>query len=168
MTKTWSDFDDDDFSVVVKDVSSGLPIKTVSQSKTPSIRLVNTANLYTRSLVRVYIEKFGMNVMDVRMVGMLAREPDSTVTVLAEMLGVDKAAVSRSVMRLEEDGHATGTGKSRKGKVWRLTRSGYDLHSRVYPVLIERQKKLLKGMSAQDVQQFNAYLEIIRSNLEAQ
>lgn len=168
MTGNWAGFDDDDFSVVVEDVFSSVAIKTFSQSKTPSIRLVSTANFYTRSLVRAYLEQFGMNVMDVRMVLMLARAPDSTVTVSAEMLGVDKAAVSRSVARLEESGHATGSGKSRKGKVWRLTPSGYELHSRIYPALIERQKKLLKGMTPEDVQQFNAYLEIIRSNLEAQ
>ncbi|WP_323795203.1 MarR family winged helix-turn-helix transcriptional regulator [Nisaea sp.] len=159
------DLPDSLFLVAVEDMAGGEAQVTLSFSRSPTVLLTFAANRFTRSAARYYREHFGIGAMDWRMLVMLTREPGSSVSHAARIIGIDKAAVSRCLRRLEKDGLAApGDGVRRRD--WFLTPEGHALHAKVLEVALERQRMLLAGLSEKDVQRFNRYLSQFLENLE--
>lgn len=151
------------------DAGSPMPAgPTLSFSRTPTVLLTFAANRFTRSASRVYQDRFGIGAMDWRMLVMLMREPGSSVSHASRTIGIDKAAVSRSLQRLEKRGLATPTevdGDERR-KDWGLTPEGRALHDQILDLALDRQKALLDGFSRADVTAFTAYLSRFLENLD--
>lgn len=151
--------------------ASGTPVPagpTLSFSRTPTVLLTFAANRFTRSASRVYQDRFGIGAMDWRMLVMLMREPGSSVSHASRTIGIDKAAVSRSLQRLEKRGLATPevVGGDERRKDWRLTPAGRALHDRVLELALVRQKALLNGFSREEIAAFTGYLSRFLENLE--
>jgi len=143
--------------------------QTLEFDKNPTVLLVFAANRFTRNAARVYQDKYGIGAMDWRMLVMLTKEPNIPVARASRVIGIDKAAVSRSLGRLYEKQLALPTipeGDARR-KIWKLSSEGVMLHSEILKDALGRQQKILKNFSDRDVVQFNDYLQRLLDNLEA-
>ncbi|MDA7965921.1 MarR family winged helix-turn-helix transcriptional regulator [Ruegeria sp.] len=163
MTQDISELPDDMFLV---DTDEGGT--TLSFSRSPTVLLTFAANRFTRNAAKYYQDRFGIGAMDWRMLVMLTRSPGCSVALASKTIGIDKAAVSRSLARLEASGlaEASCASSDERRKSWRLTENGRVLHDRILGVALARQKKLLNGFSPQDVEQFTAMLGAFLNNLE--
>lgn len=142
---------------------------TLSLSNSPVVLVTFAGNRLTRDATRAYQAEFGIGVMDWRMLVMMTRSPGCSVAQAARLTGIDKAAVSRSLQRLESNGLAQSialAGDERR-KSWSLTPSGQDLHSKILPRALERQNDLLKGFSQDEIAHFTDYLRRFLANTEA-
>lgn len=159
---------DDLFLVRVQDAESGKTSETLSFSRSPTVLINFAANRFTRETSRIYQSEFGLSVMDWRMIVMLMREPGATAARASETIGIDKAAVSRSIRRLS-DSELIYSGKSyRNGRShgWHLTDKGETLHAAGLKRALERQKSLLEGFSAEEVTVLCDLLQRFLANLE--
>ncbi|OIQ37553.1 MAG: transcriptional regulator [Roseobacter sp. MedPE-SW] len=142
---------------------------TLSLRNSPVVLVTFAGNRLTREATRAYQAEFGIGVMDWRMLVMLTRSPGCSVAQAARLTGIDKAAVSRSLQRLESNGMAQSEvmGGDERRKSWSLTPSGRDLHSKILPRALERQNDLLKGFSQDEIAHFTGYLRRFLANTEA-
>jgi len=141
--------------------------QTLEFDRNPTVLLVFAANRFTRSAARFYQDQFGIGAMDWRMLVMLTKEPDIPVARASKVIGIDKAAVSRSLGRLSEKGlveYSTPEGDSRR-KTWKLTEEGEELHAAILKEALLRQEKLLKGFDKEEVLLFNSFLKRLQGNI---
>lgn len=141
---------------------------TLSYNRSPVVLVTFAGNRLTREATRAYQAEFGIGVMDWRMLVMLTREPGASVSQAARVTGIDKAAVSRSLQRLQTAGLAIpeALGGDERRKSWQLTDAGHALHAKLLPRALERQRDLLRGFSAQEVEAFTGYLQRFLRNIE--
>jgi DNA-binding MarR family transcriptional regulator len=87
------------------------------------------------------------------MLSMLAVESDITANRICQAIGLDKSAVSRSLQTLEAAGRITSQldPKDARRYTVRLTASGKELHDRVLKVALERESRLLSGLTPAEV-----------------
>ncbi len=160
---------DEMFLIAPGDAPDGPARPTLSFSRTPTVLLTFAANRFTRAASREYQAMFGIGAMDWRMLVMLTREPGSTVSHAARTIGIDKAAVSRSLQRLEKSGLARPdtTGPDPRRKSWTLTAAGSDLHDRILAHALDRLSQLMAGFSPEEARTFTGYLARFLDNLDA-
>lgn len=159
----------DTLFLVTPDGSADAPAApTLSFRHSPVVLVTFAGNRLTREATRAYQAEFDIGVMDWRMLVMLTRAPGCTVGQAARLTGIDKAAVSRSLQRLEQAGLALAAvlGDDERRKSWQLTETGHALHARLLPRALERQRDLLKGFSSQEVQEFTGYLQRFLDNID--
>ncbi|WP_299348832.1 MarR family winged helix-turn-helix transcriptional regulator [uncultured Shimia sp.] len=163
-----SELDDALFLIDPNDSESSPARRTLSFRRTPTVLLNFAANRFTRNAARYYQKQFGIGAMDWRMLVMLSREPGSSVSHAAKTIGIDKAAVSRSLQRLEKMNlvSAKASGPDERRKDWTLTPAGARMHDEILIVALERQRQLLTGFSKAEVEQFTDYLARFLSNLD--
>jgi len=141
---------------------------TLSFSRSPTVLLQFAAGRFTRSASRLYQKKYDLGATDWRMLVMLTRVPGASVTQAAETIGIDKAAVSRALKRLED--HALVTQETPENdarrRTWTLTPLGERRHTEILDIALKRQRKLLEGFSDTDVRRFTEYLLLFLGNLE--
>lgn len=141
---------------------------TLSFSRSPTVLLQFAAGRFTRSASRIYQKNYGLGATDWRMLVMLTRVPGASVTESAETIGIDKAAVSRALKRLEDRGlveQEIPEADARR-KVWRLTTEGKAAHAKILKVALARQHSLLENFSAADIKKFSDYLKRFLENIE--
>lgn len=150
------------------DAGSGPSAQTLELERNPTVLLVWAANRFNRNASRFYQDSFGITAMDWRMLVMLCKEPGIAVSAASLATGYDKGAVSRSLRNLEDMGLAQARveGTNDRNKFWYLTRKGKSLHDKVLAEALDRQKRLLSGMSADDVLMFNTLLQKFMVNLD--
>lgn len=155
---------------LVSPEDAGIPADgtTLSFSRSTTVLLTFAANRFTRKAAQHYRTEFGIGVMDWRMLVMLTRAPGSNVAHASKTMGIDKAAVSRSLGRLEKSGLAASTAGTpdERRREWRLTKKGRDLHARILDASLNRQKELLDGFTPTEVEQFNGFLRRCLKNLD--
>jgi DNA-binding MarR family transcriptional regulator len=159
----------DDMFITLPDGSPNDPAApTLSFRHSPVVLVTFAGNRLTREATRAYQAEFGIGVMDWRMLVMLTGAPGCSVAVAARLTGIDKAAVSRSLHRLEGNGlaQAEALGDDPRQKSWSLTAAGQDLHGKILPQALTRQKDLLKGFSAEEVTAFTGYLQRFLDNID--
>lgn len=118
-------------------------------------------NRLSRGASRIYLNRFGIGVAEWRAMALLAIEPDIPASRVCEFLGMDKALVSRALARLDSLGHlafAAVPGSSSR-KLWRLNGPGYALHDRILDLALQRETRLLTGVT--DAQK-DAFLVVAR------
>ena len=158
----------DELFLIHPDDSGGPATPTLSFSRSPTVLLNFTANRFTRSAARAYQDRFGIGAMDWRMLVMLAREPRSTAAHASRTIGIDKAAISRALARLETKGLVAPADpdQGRLGREWVLTDAGIALHRQVLSEALNRQKALLDGFTPEEVAQFTGFLTRCLGNLD--
>lgn len=156
------------FLLTIEDPIQGKSIPTLSFTRSPLVMLGFTANRYARTTSRIFKKEFGLGAMDWRMLVMLTWKTDIPASVASQTIGIDKAAISRSLARLEKLGFviASFPGANGKRPVWRLTQKGYELHDSMLKTSLHFHKKLTQGFSEQDIEKFNGYLELMMRNVE--
>ncbi|MCV0280501.1 MarR family winged helix-turn-helix transcriptional regulator [Pseudomonas aeruginosa] len=111
------------------------------------------ANKLATGASQCYRKHFGIGVVEWRMLSMLAVENGITANRICQVIGLDKSAVSRSLQALEASGYVgsrVDPGDARRNTV-SLTEAGRALHDRVLLVALERERRLLSGLSPEEV-----------------
>jgi len=132
------------------------PITTLLSS-----RLLVLANLLRRGAILRYKRLTGLSSVEFALVASLGRRPPMSVARLAEAVGMDKGQISRALAGLVSRklvARATNPRDSREVLV-RLTRSGLTAHDAIVAGGLERNERLLQGMSAAEVAMLLAQID---------
>jgi DNA-binding MarR family transcriptional regulator len=111
------------------------------------------SNKLSAGASQCYRKHFGIGVVEWRMLSMLAVESHITANRICQTIGLDKSAVSRSLQSLEVAGHIRSQVDPKDARRYTvsLTDSGKALHQRVLKVALERERRLLSGLSDSEV-----------------
>ena len=112
--------------------------------------LTYLAGKISSSASATYRPKFGVGITDWRIMALLATEPWISAGRVCDVIGLDKAAVSRCVRGMKLNGivdvHWADDDQYRQ--LIALTRKGLILHDRIVKFSLQREQQLLKSFSA--------------------
>jgi DNA-binding MarR family transcriptional regulator len=115
-------------------------------------RLSVLTNIVSMSIAAAYEREFGLSIPQWRIIAVLARYPDLSAIEVAERTAMDKVAVSRAVQGLLADRRlvrAYDSGDRRRSRL-RLSSAGQSVYTRVAPLALTYEKKLLAALSPTD------------------
>jgi DNA-binding MarR family transcriptional regulator len=112
--------------------------------------LTYLAGKISSSASATYRPKFGVGITDWRIMALLATEPWISAGRVCDVIGLDKAAVSRSVRGMKLNGivDVQWADDDQYRQLIALTRKGLILHDRIVKSSLERERQLLKDFSA--------------------
>ena len=118
------------------------------------------ANELSHGASRLYLRKFGIGIFEWRIMAMLAVEPRITANRICQVIGFDKAAVSRGVASLRTKDYVKigSVGGDQRSRTLELTLAGYRLHNKILDVALERERRLLRDLSASEA---NVLLDLL-------
>lgn len=126
-----------------------------------SSRLMVLANLLRRGAILRYKRLTGLSSVEFGLVASLGRRPPMSVARLAEAVGMDKGQISRALAGLVSRklvARAANPRDSREVLV-RLTRSGLAAHDAIVAGGLERNGRLLEGLSPEEVAMLLAQID---------
>jgi DNA-binding MarR family transcriptional regulator len=143
--------------------------KTLSFSRSPQIlmaHLVNKANAL--ALPNLKNGPVAIGIVEFKVLVNLARHPGSNLAANAELIGINKAAISRSLSKMKELGLVSESSKpdDERKKFWHLTPAGYELHDYHIERNLQFQAELFEGFSIEQVDQLNTMLSQMMKNIE--
>lgn len=109
------------------------------------------ANKLEGGASRFYRKHYGIGLSEWHILVALAADPWITSPVLCKNAGLDKAAVSRSLARMEEQGLVLSRDTSGRSRATALTAKGRRLHDRIAAVAVTREEQLLAEFSPKQV-----------------
>jgi DNA-binding MarR family transcriptional regulator len=115
-------------------------------------RLSVLTNIVSMSIAEAYEREFGLSIPQWRVIAVLARYPDLSAIEVAERTAMDKVAVSRAVQGLLARRRLLRTydsGDRRRTRL-RLSTAGRSVYTRVAPLALSYEKKLLGALSPTD------------------
>ena len=115
-------------------------------------RLSVLTNIVSMSIAEAYEREFGLSIPQWRVIAVLARYPDLSAIEVAERTAMDKVAVSRAVQGLLAQRRLLRTydsGDRRRTRL-RLSTAGQSVYTRVAPLALNYEKKLLDALSPTD------------------
>ncbi|EGY01797.1 MarR family transcriptional regulator [Nitrospirillum viridazoti Y2] len=113
--------------------------------------LNSIANKLSSGASRLYFKHFGIGVVEWRIIVHLVAEPWCTAARICQIIGMDKAAVSRSYALMEDRGLIQFRPAEPRGREAALTVAGRDLHDRILVMALERERRLLADFSPREV-----------------
>jgi len=110
------------------------------------------SNRLTASGSAIYRAKFGLSIMEFRLLVMLASEPDIAPSRICEVMGLDMGAVSRGLRALQERKLVLNRSDARHPsyRLWSLTIAGARLQDEAVLVALERDSILLEDIAEQE------------------
>jgi DNA-binding MarR family transcriptional regulator len=126
-----------------------------------SSRLMVLANLLRRGAILRYKRLAGLSSVEFGLVASLGRRPPMSVARLAEAVGMDKGQISRALAGLVSRklvARAANPRDSREVLV-RLTLSGLAAHDVIVAGGLERNERLLEGLSSEEVAMLLAQID---------
>ena len=115
-------------------------------------RLSVLTNIVSQSIADTYEREFGLTIPQWRVIAVLARYPDLSAIEVAERTAMDKVAVSRAVQGLlaaKRLVRSYDAGDRRRSRL-RLSSAGKSVYTRVAPLALSYEKKLLDALSPTD------------------
>jgi DNA-binding MarR family transcriptional regulator len=112
--------------------------------------LTYLAGKISNSASATYRPKFGVGITDWRIMALLATEPWISAGRVCDVIGFDKAAVSRSVHGMKSNGFVDvqRADDDQSRQLIALTRKGLNLHDQIVKLSLAREQQLLKNFSA--------------------
>ncbi|CDN89034.1 MarR family winged helix-turn-helix transcriptional regulator [Hydrogenophaga intermedia] len=104
------------------------------------------SNKVSSSASALYHERFGVSVTEWRVLAYFKIHPWSTASKACEFMGLDKAAVSRSVANLVGKNVLEPRPQGLRKIEYRVTAEGNKLHNAMYRFAMAREQALLKGI----------------------
>jgi len=110
------------------------------------------ANKVSNSASVLYRKQFGVGVTDWRIMALLAVEPWIPAGRISEVIGFDKAVISRSLAFMQERGLVETRFRDNnfRRQFIALTAAGLELHDRIVDVAREREEFLLADLSDEE------------------
>lgn len=156
---------------------AGVPRALMSTPRGHAIDLTQYAPAYltfittkwARGASSHYLDTYGVGVETWRVLVMLAIEETVTAQRVVQLIGMDKASVSRTFKTMHEKGliafrHDANDGRLRHTT---LTPAGRELHDRIMRFALAREQVLLAGLSDDEVTVLLDLLQRIHANLPA-
>jgi DNA-binding MarR family transcriptional regulator len=126
-----------------------------------SSRLMVLANLLKRGAILRYKRLAGLSSVEFGLVASLGRRPPMSVVRLAEAVGMDKGQISRALAELVSRrlvARAVNPRDNREVLV-SLTRTGLIAHDAVVAGALERNQRLLEGLSKEELTSLLAHID---------
>jgi DNA-binding MarR family transcriptional regulator len=126
-----------------------VPFPVIDHDELVSALLHNLSTRLTSGASMLYRHRFGLGMTEWRMMALLAKEPWITPQRICQVIGMDKAAVSRTMRVLERRSlvairpHNTRT----RSVELALTDTGVALHNRIVVISLERERRLVSSLS---------------------
>jgi DNA-binding MarR family transcriptional regulator len=130
--------------------------------------LTSVNNALSRGASQLYLKRFGVGIVEWRVLSMLALEPGIPASRACEIVALDKGATSRALNRLHEQGYLVyeaQEGDPRK-KLWWLNEKGYRLHDDILSVALERERQLIRDVDPDDLEAFLRVMRLMRRNVD--
>ena len=108
------------------------------------------SNKVSASASTLYRERFDLGVTDWRVLSYIEIYPWSTASQACELMGLDKAAVSRSLATLKDGGWLKSRPRGLRKIEFATTASGKKLHDRIIDLAIAREEALLSGFTREE------------------
>ena len=101
----------------------------------------------------IYRREFGIGFTEWRVMVMLALEPGISATRICQLVGLDKAAISRGIAALDGAGMIEPTAQtvSRRSRAYVLTPAGRAIYDRILAISREHERILLAGLEPHEV-----------------
>jgi len=117
-----------------------------------AFRLIHLADVISRAATAVFEKQFGINNSELRALIVLREEQPLTIAELSRRGRIDKAWVSRSVDSLHKRGLVSRKGHPKDSRMTLIspTTAGVELTRTLAPIALERQTRLLSGLSQQE------------------
>jgi DNA-binding MarR family transcriptional regulator len=115
-------------------------------------RLSVLTNIVSQSIADAYEREFGLTIPQWRVIAVLARYPGLSAIEVAERTAMDKVAVSRAVQGLlaaRRLVRSYDAGDRRRSRL-RLSSAGKSVYTRVAPLALTYERKLLDALSPTD------------------
>lgn len=131
--------------------------------------LTATANKLSAGASRVYREKFDVGITDWRILAMLAVEPKITAARICSVIGLNKAATSRTLVNLRKRGfvqESHGHNNDKRSTLIELTDAGKEIHDDIMRVALMREQKLLEVFSEAEIEQLLEYFQRLHRQVE--
>jgi DNA-binding MarR family transcriptional regulator len=115
-------------------------------------RLSVLSNTISMSIARAYAREFDLSIPEWRVIAVLARYTDLSAVEVAERTAMDKVAVSRAVQSLLKSRRLARSYNSedRRRSVLRLSASGRSVYTRIAPLALDYEAKLLASLNSSD------------------
>lgn len=115
-----------------------------------------------------YMQNFGIGMMEWRVISVLSSSQNSSLQSVSDILGLDKAAVSRTVKKLEEKKYISVGGDNTDKRVYviNLTESGQELYEVAADFAIDREKQLLENLTDDEKDQLFRILKTLRAKVD--
>ena len=127
------------------------------------------SNKLSRSGSALYRRHFGVGIIEWRILAMLAVEPSSPATRICQVIGLDKGPVSRGLAFMERRGLVPirADEADTRRRLATLTPAGRALHDRIIVVALERERRLLSCLTAEQRTTLVEVLNLLHDNLAA-
>jgi DNA-binding MarR family transcriptional regulator len=115
-------------------------------------RISVLSNLVSRTLARLYEQRFGLTVAEWRIMAVLARFGPLSANAVCDRTAMDKVQVSRAVARAVDNGLVDRgvDALDRRRSVLTLTSKGRGIHDQIVPLAVNLQSNLLGSLSAEE------------------
>lgn len=124
------------------------------------------SNKVSSSASNFYRERFQIGVTDWRMLSYFVLYPWSTASKAAELMGLDKASISRSIAFLMGNEWLQSRPLGLRKIEYKVTPSGTKLHNAIFKVAMAREKALLDGFSEEEKDLLIAMMHRMLKNLD--
>jgi DNA-binding MarR family transcriptional regulator len=129
--------------------------------------LLWVSNRLTSSASQLYRRRFDIGVTEWRVLAYFHIYPWTTAASACELMGIDKAAASRSVSSLSAAGYLASRPLGQRRVQYSLTDAGRKLHDEVVRVALDREKALMAGFSSQERTVLEGFLHRLLANTPA-
>ena len=125
------------------------------------------SNKLSASASQLYAPRFGIGLTDWRVLAFIEVHPWSTAAQGCISMGLDKAAVSRSVGILLRGGYIKSRPSGLRKVEYSTTATGKTLYKRMVEVVLAREEALLTGLSADERETLIRLLQQLLANVGA-
>jgi DNA-binding MarR family transcriptional regulator len=131
--------------------------------------LTALSNKLSSSASQLYTRRFGLGVIEWRVLSGAAAAPDSRPNDICQLVGIDKGAVAKALKILTDRGLVETEANKRDGrsKTIRLTDNGWVVHERVLRVALARQEQLLEPLQREERERLFDYMRRLLAHLPA-
>jgi len=129
--------------------------------------LVRVANRLTRGASQSYRKRFGIGVVEWRILNALAVWGPVSASQVGDITGMDKAPISRAIRKLAQAGYARADGAEgdQRRQLVTLTETGRALYDKLVPIALERERQLLEPLSDEDKATLRRLLLVLRDHV---
>lgn len=115
---------------------------------------------------QVYRSRFGVGVIEWRILSYLAVHERGTGARMSHLMGADKAAISRGASFLEDKKLIQSKKGFGRNLEFTLTPKGRKLHDRIVQLALAREEALLDGLNKEEIGSLIKHLHVLLNNLQ--
>lgn len=135
-----------------QDLTTSAPPSSLVLEDYLPYRLSVLSNLVSRTLARLYEQRFGLTVAEWRIMAVLARFGPLSANAVCDRTAMDKVQVSRAVARAVDNGLVDRgiDALDRRRSVLTLTAKGRGIHDQIVPLAVNLQANLLGSLTGEE------------------